>query len=116
MTINNLSTFIILYSLLVVVNQHYLQNLTSSPQVQIKCMQTFRSILGHSAANVSAGFIHALAPKVLQYLHSEKARQVTTDADLTLVVESLGVVEALVRLAEPQHRTYGTAANHNSPQ
>ncbi|XP_054269957.1 HEAT repeat-containing protein 5B-like isoform X2 [Macrosteles quadrilineatus] len=77
---------------------------SSNIQVQIKCMQTFRSILGHSAANVSAGFIHALAPKVLQYLHGEQARRVTTDLDLVLTLESLGVVEALVRLAEPQHR------------
>lgn len=89
-------------------NQKY--HLATYPffQVQIKCMQTFRSILGHSAANVSAGFIHALAPKVLQYLHGEQARRVTTDLDLALTLESLGVVEALVRLAEPQHRKYTT--------
>uniref|UniRef100_A0A1B6GMZ3 HEAT repeat-containing protein 5A n=1 Tax=Cuerna arida TaxID=1464854 RepID=A0A1B6GMZ3_9HEMI len=73
-------------------------------QVQIKCMQTFRSILNHSEASVAAGYIHALAPRVVQYLHSEGARHVGSDLELALTVESLTVVESLVRLAEPQHR------------
>lgn len=69
-------------------------------------MQTFKSILNHTDASVAAGYIHALAPKVLQFLHSEQAQRVASPNDLTLTVESLNVLEALVQLAEPQHSKF----------
>lgn len=66
-------------------------------------MQTFKSILSHTDGSVAAGYIHALAPKVLQFLHSEQAQRVASPSDLALSVESLNVLETLVQLAEPQH-------------
>lgn len=69
-------------------------------------MQTFRSILNEADSSVAAGFIHALAPLVLQFLHSEQARRVTSSLEMALTVECLAVVETLVSLADPQHRKY----------
>lgn len=73
-------------------------------QVRLKCIQTFRSILSHPDRAVITGYIHALAPRVIQYLHSSAAHQPNSDTELALTLESITAVETLVQLAEPEHR------------
>ncbi|RZF35276.1 hypothetical protein LSTR_LSTR014265 [Laodelphax striatellus] len=84
---------------------HFRQSLQSENiQVRVKCVQTLRSIFSHSEKTVSTGYIHALAPRIVEYLHSEAARNPTSDAELLLTLESIYTIESLVPLAEPKHR------------
>lgn len=69
-------------------------------------MQTLRSIFAHKDRGVSTGYIHALAPRIVEYLNSDIARNPSSDAELLLTVESIYAVETLVSLAEPKHREF----------
>lgn len=58
----------------------------------------------HPERSVSTPYIHALAPRLVEYLYSEPSKQVANDTQLTLTLESVATIEALVSLAEPANR------------
>lgn len=51
-------------------------------------------------------YIHALAPRLVEFLYSECARKVFTDTELSLTLETIVTVESLITLAEPQNRKF----------
>lgn len=73
-------------------------------QVQLKCVQTLRSIFSHSDMSVSTPYIHALAPRLVEYLYSDNAKNVSSEAELCVTFEAITTVESLISLAEPQNR------------
>ncbi|EEB14387.1 conserved hypothetical protein [Pediculus humanus corporis] len=84
---------------------HYRQCLQNSNiQVRIKCIETMRRIFAHSDRTVSTPYIHALAPRVIEYLYTEESRHFDSEADLTLTLESIRTVDSLITIAEPKHR------------
>ncbi|KAL0275721.1 UNVERIFIED_CONTAM: hypothetical protein PYX00_003499 [Menopon gallinae] len=84
---------------------HYRQCLQSSNiRVRVICVETMRRILSHPDRSVATPYIHALAPRVIEYLHKEESRRVTSDDQLELTLESIETVDTLVSLAEPKNR------------
>ncbi|XP_052891459.1 HEAT repeat-containing protein 5B isoform X3 [Anopheles moucheti] len=77
---------------------------SASLPVQLKCVQTMRSIFANGELKVSTPYIHALAPRLIEHLYSEQARNPTNEHELALVLEGITTVEALIALAEPQNR------------
>ncbi|XP_067680006.1 HEAT repeat-containing protein 5B-like isoform X1 [Haliotis asinina] len=73
-------------------------------ELKVKCVQAFVSILQHSDTQVATPYIHALAPKVIEFLYSVASSRPKSDLELTLVLESLRVLETLVNLAEDSKR------------
>ncbi|KMQ92675.1 heat repeat-containing protein 5b [Lasius niger] len=76
------------------------ENLT----VRLKCVQTLRTIFLHPERNISTPYIHALAPRLVEYLYSDKSKQVTDDMELTFTLECVSTVEALIGLADLSNR------------
>lgn len=74
-------------------------------QVRLKCVQTMRTIFAHSDRNVATPYIHALAPRLVEFLYSETSKQLASDVELSLTLESIQTVETLITLAEPKHST-----------
>ncbi|XP_067013409.1 HEAT repeat-containing protein 5B [Anabrus simplex] len=72
--------------------------------VKLKCVQTMRTIFAHSNRSIATPYIHALAPRLIEYLYTESSKQLLSDAELSLTLESIQTVETLITLAEPQHR------------
>uniref|UniRef100_A0A182VRX2 HEAT repeat-containing protein 5A n=1 Tax=Anopheles minimus TaxID=112268 RepID=A0A182VRX2_9DIPT len=77
---------------------------SASLPVRLKCVQTMRSIFANGELKVSTPYIHALAPRLIEHLYSEPARNPTNEHELALVLEGITTVEALIALAEPQNR------------
>jgi hypothetical protein len=73
-------------------------------QVRVKCVQTLRSIFQHPDKSVSSAYILALAPRIIEYLHSDESRNIATDMELQYTLECIYTVEALVKLCDPKHR------------
>lgn len=73
------------------------------PQVRIKCVETMRRIFSHPDRSVSTPYIHALAPRVVEYLYSDESRHLTAESQLTLTLESIRTVDSLISIAEPKH-------------
>nr|CAD7424523.1 unnamed protein product [Timema monikensis] len=73
-------------------------------QVKLKCVQTVRTIFAHSDRNVATPYIHALAPRIIEFLYTDASRLPVSDAQLSLTLESIHTVETLITLAEPKHR------------
>lgn len=65
-----------------------------------------RTIFLHPDRAISTPYIHALAPRLVEYLYSEKSKQITTDLELSFTLECISTVEALIGLADLSHRTY----------
>lgn len=74
--------------------------------VKVKCIQTMRSIFLTTDLKVSTPYIHALAPRVIEGLYTEKAKNPTNELELAIILESVTTIEALISLAEPQNRKY----------
>ncbi|XP_037035883.1 HEAT repeat-containing protein 5B isoform X5 [Bradysia coprophila] len=72
--------------------------------VKMKCIQTMRSIFLGTDLKVATPYIHALAPRVIEGLYTEKAKNPTTELELAITLESVTTVESLISLAEPQNR------------
>nr|CAD7398135.1 unnamed protein product [Timema poppensis] len=72
--------------------------------VKLKCVQTVRTIFAHSDRNVATPYIHALAPRIIEFLYTDASRLPVSDAQLSLTLESIHTVETLITLAEPKHR------------
>lgn len=84
---------------------HFRQCLQSpNTTVRLKCVQTLRSIFVHAYRSVATPYIHALAPKLIEFLYSDSASNVFSEAELSVTIEIIGTVEALIGLAEPQNR------------
>ncbi|XP_059611858.1 HEAT repeat-containing protein 5B isoform X2 [Phlebotomus argentipes] len=85
---------------------HFHQCLQSDHQVvRVKCIQTLRSIFTNADLTVGTPYIHALAPRIIQNLYAESVKNMKTDTELSLVLESITTVEALIMLAEPSKRS-----------
>lgn len=72
--------------------------------VKLKCIQTMRSIFVSTELKVATPYIHALAPRAIEGLYNELARNPKSDVELAIVLESITTVETLIALAEPQNR------------
>uniref|UniRef100_A0A182S6N7 HEAT repeat-containing protein 5B n=1 Tax=Anopheles maculatus TaxID=74869 RepID=A0A182S6N7_9DIPT len=79
---------------------------SASLPVRLKCVQTMRSIFANGELRVSTPYIHALAPRLIEHLYSEQARNPANEQELALVLEGITTVETLIALAEPQNRKY----------
>jgi hypothetical protein len=62
-----------------------------------------RTIFAHPDRSVATPYIHALAPRLVEFLYSETSKQLTSDIELSLILESIQTVETLITLAEPKH-------------
>jgi HEAT repeat-containing protein 5 len=62
-----------------------------------------RSIFLNADLKVATPYIHALAPRLIENLHSDNVKLMTNDTELALILESITTVEALIGLAEPQN-------------
>lgn len=69
-------------------------------------MQTLKSIFSHSERAVATPYIHALAPRLVEYLYATSAQNIANEGELALTGETIATVEMLITLAEPQHRKY----------
>ncbi|XP_014249011.1 HEAT repeat-containing protein 5B isoform X1 [Cimex lectularius] len=72
--------------------------------VKLKSVQTLRTIFANTERTVCTSYIHALAPRLLDLLHTKAAKQPYSEAELKLTLETILATEALVHLAEPKHR------------
>uniref|UniRef100_A0A8W7Q2Z4 HEAT repeat-containing protein 5A n=1 Tax=Anopheles coluzzii TaxID=1518534 RepID=A0A8W7Q2Z4_ANOCL len=79
---------------------------SASLPVRLKCVQKMRSIFANGDLRVSTPYIHALAPRLIEQLYSEQARNPTNEHELALVLEGITTVETLIALAEPQNRNF----------
>lgn len=84
---------------------HFRQCLQSEyNSVRLRCIQTMRQIFMNADLKVATPYIHALAPRLVENLHADNAKNVKNDTELALVLESITTVEGLISLAEPQNR------------
>lgn len=74
--------------------------------VKLKCVQTMRSIFVNAPLKTATPYIHALAPRVIESMCMPTAKNPKNETELAIVFESIGTVEALIQLAEPQNRKY----------
>ncbi|KAK7086919.1 HEAT repeat-containing protein 5B [Halocaridina rubra] len=72
--------------------------------VRIQCIQTLESIFSHNEGEISTPYIHALAPRILEYLH-DSHNNVNSEAELQLLTESLNAMELLIPRTLPEHRS-----------
>ncbi|XP_017777275.1 PREDICTED: HEAT repeat-containing protein 5B isoform X3 [Nicrophorus vespilloides] len=77
---------------------------SANSTVRLKCVQTLKSIFSHSDRSVATPYIHALAPRLVEFLYADSARQIFSDGELSVTLEAIVTVEALIGLAEPQNR------------
>jgi hypothetical protein len=62
-----------------------------------------RTIFAHPDRNVATPYIHALAPRLVEFLYSETSKHLASDIELSFTLESIQTVETLITLAEPKH-------------
>ena len=82
----------------------------TDPLLQLHTIRLFHRLLqesskqlGADTKNILAPYVHALAPKIVAHLCSPASRQLETQQQLLISVESLNCVEALASLAENEH-------------
>jgi hypothetical protein len=61
-----------------------------------------RTIFSTPDRSVATPYIHALAPRLIEFLYSETSKKFASDAELSLTLESIQTVEVLITLAEPK--------------
>lgn len=71
-------------------------------QVRIQCIQTLESIFSHTDSEISTPYIHALAPRILEYLH-EAHTNIGSQEELQLITESLSAMELLIPRTLTEH-------------
>lgn len=74
--------------------------------MKIKCVQTLKHLFNHTDKTISNGYIIALAPRLMEYLHSKSINSLSSESDLQLTIEIINAVESLIRLAEPDKGKY----------
>lgn len=62
-----------------------------------------RRVFSHPDRSVATPYIHALAPRVIEYLYTEESQKISPEAHLTLTLESIKTVDTLFSIAEPKH-------------
>lgn len=72
-------------------------------QVRLKCIQTLKSLFIHPDRSVATPYIHALAPRLVEFLYSDSARKIFSQGELSVTSETILTVESLIELAEPQN-------------
>jgi hypothetical protein len=72
--------------------------------VRLKCVQTLKSLFAHPDRTVATPYIHTLAPRLVEFLYSDSARNIFSDGELVVTLETIVTVESLIELAEPQNR------------
>ncbi|GLH08860.1 HEAT repeat-containing protein 5B [Gryllus bimaculatus] len=82
--------------------QQCLQN--GNIRVRLKCVQTLRAIFTHSDRCVAVPYIQALAPHLLHFLCTMCNKEVSSESELLLILESIQCMESLVLIAESKHR------------
>ena len=75
-------------------------------QVRLKTLQTLTSIFLHPDRAVSTLYIHALSPKVIEFLTAMASSRPGSEVELSLSVEGIKMVETLVAIAEEDVRKY----------
>jgi len=77
-----------------------------SPNILVrrKCVQTLSLIFQHGEPSISVPYIHALAPRVIEWLLGKQVRNPQDEISLALVLDSLQMVEVLLVITEPQKR------------
>ncbi|KAK9498320.1 hypothetical protein O3M35_002979 [Rhynocoris fuscipes] len=75
-------------------------------QTRLKCVQTVKTIFGHSDMSVCTGYIHSLGPRLLDILHSRQAKQPSSQLELALTLECIAAAEVLVRQAGSARRIH----------
>ncbi|XP_043481712.1 HEAT repeat-containing protein 5B isoform X3 [Leptopilina heterotoma] len=84
---------------------HFRQAMQSENiSIKLKCAQTLRTIFQHPDLSISTPYIHALAPRIVEFLYSESSKQVTNDSELSFTLECIMSIEGLIALAEPTNR------------
>ncbi|XP_034942648.1 HEAT repeat-containing protein 5B isoform X2 [Chelonus insularis] len=78
--------------------------LSDSTMVKLKCVQTLKTIFQHPERSISTPYIHALAPRLVEYLYSDKSKQIQNELELSYTLECVNTIEALITLAEPKNR------------
>lgn len=69
-------------------------------------MQTLKQLFAHPDRTVATPYIHTLAPRLVEFLYSDAARNIFSDGELFVTLETIVTVESLIELAEPQNRKY----------
>ncbi|XP_044766090.1 HEAT repeat-containing protein 5B isoform X1 [Coccinella septempunctata] len=84
---------------------HFRQCLQSpNSTVRLKCVQTLKSLFAHPDKSIATAYIHSLAPRLVEFLYTDNARKIYSDGELLVTLETIGCVESLISLAEPQNR------------
>ncbi|XP_076262348.1 HEAT repeat-containing protein 5B isoform X3 [Rhynchophorus ferrugineus] len=84
---------------------HFRQCLLSEDSAtKLKCIKTLKSLFSHPEKSVATPYIHSLAPQLVEFLYSEKAKKLTSNEDFRITVETINAVESLIALAEPHNR------------
>ncbi|XP_077093699.1 HEAT repeat-containing protein 5B [Siphateles boraxobius] len=85
--------------------ERFRHTLTSTdPWTQARCYQLLLSVFQHPCRSLSAPFIHALAPALVEQLRSVEQSRPSSPAELQAVQEGLRVLESLVAMAEERSR------------
>ncbi len=74
-------------------------------QIRIKSVSLVCEIFEKADRSVSTPFIHALAPRILEFLYSDEAKNVKTKAQLELTIESIRVVQVLVQIVDTPEKS-----------
>lgn len=72
-------------------------------RVRVQCIQTLESVFSHTDSEISTPYIHALAPRILEYLH-EAHTSISSQEELQLITESLSAMELLIPRTLIEHR------------
>ncbi|XP_014295577.1 HEAT repeat-containing protein 5B isoform X2 [Microplitis demolitor] len=84
---------------------HFRQSFQSNnTMVRLKCVQTLKTIFLHPDRSISTPYIHALAPRIVEYLYSDQSKQVENDLELSFTLECISTIEALIALTESKNR------------
>lgn len=77
---------------------------SEDPVVKLKCLQMAASIFQCPHRDVSTPYIHALGPRLVEYLQSTAGNIPQNDESVAVIIESIRVLEILVGLTDESHR------------
>lgn len=69
----------------------------------MKCIKTLKSLFAHPDRAVATPYIHSLAPQLVEFLYSDKAKKLSSNEEFCITVETINAVESLIALAEPHN-------------
>ena len=74
-------------------------------QIRIKSVGVVCEIFEKADRSVSTPFIHALAPRILEFLYSSEAKNVQTKPQLELTIESIRAIQILVQIVDSPEKS-----------